>query len=280
MWPVHTWLPDAHVEAPTGGSVILAAITLKIGGYGFLRFIMPIVPDACAFYGWVVVLLSLLAITYIGFVALVQEDLKKLIAYSSISHMGFVTLGLFLSFSLCATTRNIGEAAIGIEGAMIQMVSHGFISGALFFCVGIIYTQMKTRLIKDYGGVINKMPLYSTFLMFFVMSNSGLPGTSGFIGEFFVILCAFKVSFLYAFLASTSLILGAAYNLWMYKRVVFGNIKNSAVLLLRDIDYTDRAVLGLLAFFVLILGIWPQPLLTVMHSSTEVLLNQIVYSKV
>ena len=217
MWPVHTWLPDAHVEAPTGGSVVLAAILLKIGGYGFLRFSLPIVPDASHYLSGMMIALSLIAVVYIGFVALVQADMKKLIAYSSVSHMGFVTLGFFL-FN-----------AYGVEGAMVQMISHGFISGAMFLCVGVMYDRLHSRQIADYGGVANKMPVFAAFFMLFAMANSGLPGTSGFVGEFIVIMAAIKVNFWYGFFAAITLITGAAYTLWMYKRVVFGAVVHPAV---------------------------------------------------
>ena len=223
MWPVHTWLPDAHVEAPTGGSVILAAITLKIGGYGFLRFALPITPDAASMLDWLVITMSLVAVVYIGLVALIQQDMKKLIAYSSIAHMGFVTLGFFIVFSIYRHTGSLSGAAMGVEGGMVQMVSHGFISGALFLCVGVLYDRMHSRQIKDYGGVVNTMPVFAAFMVLFGMANAGLPGTSGFIGEFLVILSSFKASFWIAFLAATTVILGAAYTLWLIKRFVLHN---------------------------------------------------------
>jgi len=262
MWPVHTWLPDAHVEAPTGGSVILAAIMLKMGGYGFLRFSLPILPEAAHALSGVVIALSLVAIVYVALVALVQEDMKKLIAYSSISHMGFVTLGLFL-FN-----------AQGIEGAIAQMISHGFISGALFLCVGVMYDRLHSRRIRDYGGVANTMPVFAALMMLFVMANSGLPLTSGFVGEFLVILGAFQVSFWFALLAGTTLVFGAAYNLWLYKRVIFGKVANEAVAGLKDLDAREALVLGLLAAAVLVMGVWPMPVLDVMHASVEHLLAQ------
>ena len=224
MWPVHTWLPDAHVEAPTGGSVILAAITLKIGAYGFVRFILPIVPDASRYLSGFVITLSLIAIVYIGFVALVQGDMKKLIAYSSISHMGFVTLGFFLFSQL------------GIEGGLVQMISHGFVSAAMFLCVGVMYDRMHSRQIADYGGVVNTMPKFAAFMMLFAMANSGLPATSGFVGEFLVILAAVKVNFWLGFAAATIMILGAAYTLWMYKRVIYGAVANEHVATLTDLN--------------------------------------------
>lgn len=280
MWPVHTWLPDAHVEAPTGGSVILAAITLKVGGYGIVRFLLPIVPDACSLFSWFVIFISLLAIVYIGFVALVQKDLKKLIAYSSISHMGFVTLGIFIIFNIFSSSENISDACVGIEGSMIQMISHGFISGALFLCVGVLYERMKTRNIDNYGGVSNTMPLFAAFFMLFAMANSGLPGTSGFVGEFLVIIAAFRAKIIYAFAAGTTLILGASYTLWMYKRVMFGKIKNPLVFNLSDLNVREIIVFFLLSGLILLFGVWPDPLLNVMHSSVEHLISQVMQSKV
>lgn len=280
MFPVHTWLPDAHVEAPTGGSVILAAITLKVGGYGFIRFLLPIVPDICIKYDWIVIFLSLIAILYIALVALVQNDLKKLIAYSSISHMGFVTLGLFLIFKIIFKTENYLDAIMSIEGSMIQMISHGFISGALFLCVGVLYERMHTRLISNYGGVVNTMPIFAAFFMLFAMANSGLPGTSGFVGEFLVILSAFKVNFWYSIFAGSTLLFGAAYTLWMYKRVMFGNIKNHAVSLLYDLKVSEKIVFIMLSFCILFFGIYPKPLLDIVHSSAEHLIIQVMQSKI
>jgi len=267
MWPVHTWLPDAHVEAPTGGSVVLAAIMLKLGGYGFLRLSLPIVPDASLYLAPVVIALSLIAVVYIGLVALVQTDMKKLIAYSSISHMGFVTLGIFI-FN-----------AQGVEGAVIQMISHGFISGAMFLCVGVLYDRMHTRQIADYGGVANKMPVFAALFMLFAMANAGLPGTSGFVGEFLVIMGAVKVNFWFAFFAAVTLIFGAAYTLWMYKRVVFGAVANAEVGALKDINAREFLVLGVLAALVLVMGIWPQPFAEVLHTSVNELLAHVSYSK-
>jgi len=261
MWPVHTWLPDAHVEAPTGGSVVLAAIMLKLGGYGFLRLSLPIVPDASHELAGFVIALSLIAIVYIGLVALVQADMKKLIAYSSISHMGFVTLGIFI-FS-----------AQGVEGAILQMISHGFISGALFLCVGVMYDRMHSRLIADYGGVANKMPVFAALFMFFAMANSGLPGTSGFVGEWLVILATIKVNFWWAALAASTLIFGAAYTLWMYKRVVFGAVANPHVAELTDVNAREMLVLGVLAAAVLAMGLWPAPLGEVLHESVNEILR-------
>ena len=267
MWPVHTWLPDAHVEAPTGGSVVLAAIMLKVGAYGFLRFSLPIVPDASHALSGFMITLSLVAVVYIGLVALAQSDMKKLIAYSSISHMGFVTLGFFIFNNL------------GMEGALVQMISHGFISGALFLCVGVMYDRMHSRQIADYGGVANKMPLFAAFFMLFAMSNSGLPGTSGFVGEFMVILGAIKVNFWYGFLAATTLIFGAAYTLWMYKRVVFGAVANAHVEHLTDIGSREFLVLALLAVAVLGMGLYPLPFTEIMHASVNNLLAHVAQSK-
>ena len=280
MFPVHTWLPDAHVEAPTGGSVVLAAILLKIGGYGFIRFSLPITPDASAALDWLVIGLSLIAVVYIGLVALAQEDMKKLIAYSSISHMGFVTLGLFIAFAIFRKTGGVEGAALGVEGAMMQMISHCFISGALFLSVGVLYDRIHSRMIKDYGGVANTMPWFAMFAVFFLMANSGLPGTSGFVGEFMVILSSFQANFWFAFLAAMILILGAAYNLWLAKRVIFGAVANRKVENLQDINAREALVLGTLAVAVLFFGLWPQPLVDMMQASVDNLLQHIVQSKV
>jgi NADH-quinone oxidoreductase subunit M len=280
MWPVHTWLPDAHVEAPTGGSVILAAIMLKIGGYGFLRFSLPITPDASQELDWLIIFMSLTAVVYIGFVALVQQDMKKLIAYSSIAHMGFVTLGFFLVFTLME--NNAGDtsgAVMGMQGGMVQMVSHGFISGALFLCVGVLYDRMHSRQIADYGGVVNTMPVFATFMVLFAMSNAGLPGTSGFVGEFLVVIASFKANFWFAFLAATTLILGAAYSLWLVKRVVFGDVGNEQVAKLQDLNGREALVLGSLAAVVLLFGIWPAPLVEVMEVTLENLVSHVTVSK-
>jgi len=279
MWPVHTWLPDAHVEAPTGGSVILAAIMLKVGGYGFLRFSLPITPDASRTLDWLVILLSLIAIVYVGFVALVQKDMKKLIAYSSISHMGFVTLGFFIMFQIFDNTGSYSGAAMGIEGGMMQMISHGFISAAMFLCVGVVYDRMHTRMIGDYGGVIQAMPIFGGFMVMFAMANSGLPGTSGFVGEFLVILASFKANFWIAFFAASTLIIGAAYTLWMIKRVLYGKVANENVAKLEDINRREFLFLAILAAAVLIVGIWPNPLLEVMHASVENLVQHASISK-
>jgi NADH-quinone oxidoreductase subunit M len=279
MWPVHTWLPDAHVEAPTGGSVILAAIMLKMGGYGFLRFMLPMTPDASREFDWLIIALSLIAVVYIGFVALVQQDMKKLIAYSSIAHMGFVTLGCFLAFELTRVNGSMAGAAMGIDGAMVQMVSHGLVSGAMFLCVGVLYDRVHSREIGAYGGVINKMPIFGAFMVLFAMANAGLPGTSGFVGEFLVILASFRADFWYAFLAATTLILGAAYTLWLVKRVIFGPVANHHVAELQDLNAREFIVLGVLALAVLALGVWPAPLLDVMRPTVEALVQQIGASK-
>ena len=268
MWPVHTWLPDAHVEAPTGGSIVLAAIALKLGAYGFLRFSLPIAPDASQELSGLIIGLSLIAIIYIGLVAMVQEDMKKLVAYSSIAHMGFVTLGFFM-FS-----------ALGLEGALVQMVSHGFIAGAMFYCIGVMYDRVHSRQIADYGGVVNTMPKFAAFFMLFAMANAGLPATSGFVGEFMVILAAVKFNFWVAFAAATTMIVGAAYTLWMYKRVVFGAVGNHHVAELADINAREFFVLLLLAAGALGMGIYPQPFTEVMHSSVNELLRHIAVSKI
>ena len=268
MFPVHTWLPDAHVEAPTGGSVILAAIMLKVGAYGFIRFAMPIAPDASHELAGVMIALSLIAVVYIGLVALTQSDMKKLVAYSSISHMGFVTLGLFL-FN-----------AYGMEGALLQMISHGFVAGALFLCIGVLYDRVHSRQIVDYGGVANTMPVFAAFFMLFAMANSGLPGTSGFVGEFLVILGAVKVNFWYAFAAATTMVFGAAYTLWMYKRVIFGPVANDHVRHLHDIGGREKLVMLSLAVAVLLVGLYPLPLSEILHASVNDLLVHLARSKI
>ncbi|MHB0887701.1 NADH-quinone oxidoreductase subunit M [Acidithiobacillus sp.] len=268
MWPVHTWLPDAHVEAPTGGSVILAAVMLKMGAYGFLRLSLPIVPNASRELAWIMIGLSLIAIIYVALVAVVQEDMKKLIAYSSIAHMGFVTLGFFV-FN-----------AVAIEGSVIQMLSHGFVSAAMFLCVGVLYDRMHTREIKAYGGVVNTMPVFAALMMLFAMANVGLPGTSGFVGEFMVILGTYQVYPWAAILAATSLITGAAYTLWLFKRVIFGAVTHPAVAVLKDGNGREILVLGSLAFFTLLLGIWPAPFLDILHSSVQHLVEQAAINKI
>src|SRR6266478_2622225 len=267
MWPVHTWLPDAHVEAPTGGSAVLAAILLKLGAYGFVRFSLPILPDASHYLAGFMITLSLIAIIYIGLVALVQTDMKKLIAYSSISHMGFVTLGFFI-FN-----------AYGMEGGLVQMISHGFVSAALFLCVGVLYDRMHSRNIADYGGVVNKMPRFAALMMLFAMANCGLPATSGFVGEIMVIMGAMKFNFWIAFLAGTTLVFGAAYTLWMYKRVIFGEVANKQVAELSDANARELLVLGLLAIAVLWLGVHPAPFTEIMHASVNDLLKHVAASK-
>ena len=268
MWPVHTWLPDAHVEAPTGGSVVLAAIMLKLGAYGFLRLSLPIAPDASHHFSGVMITLSLVAVVYIGLVAMVQTDMKKLVAYSSIAHMGFVTLGFFIFNQM------------GMQGGLVQMISHGFISGAMFLCIGVLYDRMHSRRISDYGGVVNTMPKFAALFMFFAMANSGLPATSGFVGEFMVILGAVQFNFWVGLIAATTLILGAAYSLWMYKRVVFGAIANDQVRALKDIDAREMLMLSVLAIAVLVMGLWPRPVTDVSEASVRALLQHVAVSKV
>jgi NADH-quinone oxidoreductase subunit M len=268
MWPVHTWLPDAHVEAPTGGSIVLAAIMLKLGAYGFLRFSLPITPDASRYLDGFMITLSLIAVVYIGFVALVQTDMKKLVAYSSIAHMGFVTLGFFMFNQM------------GVQGAIIQMISHGFISGAMFFCIGVLYDRVHSRNIADYGGVVNTMPKFAAFSLLFAMANCGLPATSGFVGEFMVILGAVKYNFWVAFAASSTLILGAAYSLWMYKRVIFGAIGNDHVKELKDINGREFLILALLATAVMIMGLYPKLFTDLSEVSVDALLKQVAATKI
>ena len=279
MFPVHTWLPDAHVEAPTAGSVILAAIALKIGGYGFLRFNLPIVPDASQEWAWLVIALSLIAVVYIGLVALVQDDMKKLVAYSSIAHMGFVTLGIFIVLHLVREGGNLDAARLALQGAMVQMISHGFVSGAMFTCIGVLYDRMHTRRIADYGGVANVMPWFAVFAMLFYMANSGLPGTSGFVGEFMIVLASFQYNPLVAFVAATTLIVSAGYTLWLYKRIFFGEVANSHVAELKDINGREWLVLGVFAFFTLAVGLYPKPLTDLMEPSIAQLAMQIATSK-
>ncbi|HEU4626476.1 MAG TPA: NADH-quinone oxidoreductase subunit M [Steroidobacteraceae bacterium] len=280
MWPVHTWLPDAHVEAPTGGSVILAAIMLKMGGYGFLRFSLPIAPDASRDLAFLMIALSLVAVIYIGFVAIVQTDMKKLIAYSSIAHMGFVTLGAFIAFDIVQNTGALKGAVMGMSGAMIQMISHGLVSGALFLCVGVLYDRVHSRDIAAYGGVINTMPRFAAFMVLFALANTGLPGTSGFVGEFLVIIASFKANFWYSVLAAVTLILGAAYTLWLVKRVVFGPIANDHVARLTDLNVREFVILGVLAIAVLGMGVYPAPLVNMMEASVHHLVDQAVATKV
>jgi len=280
MFPVHTWLPDAHVEAPTGGSVILAAIMLKMGGYGFLRFSLPIAPDASRELDLLVIALSLIAVIYIGFVALVQQDMKKLIAYSSIAHMGFVTLGAFVVYEIVRNTHSLRGAGLGLDGAMVQMISHGLISGALFLCVGVLYERIHSRQIADYGGVVNTMPVFASFMVLFALANTGLPGTSGFVGEFLVILASFNASFWYSALAAVTLVLGAAYTLWLVKRVIFGPVTSPRVAALEDLNGREFVVLSALALAVLVVGVWPAPLLKVMQPTIHHLVAQAIATKI
>jgi NADH-quinone oxidoreductase subunit M len=268
MWPVHTWLPDAHVEAPTAGSVILAAVMLKMGAYGFLRLSLPITPDASHHLAWLMVLLSLIAIVYIALVAIVQQDMKKLVAYSSIAHMGFVTLGFFVF------------DATAMEGGIIQMLSHGFISAAMFLCIGVLYDRMHTRDIHAYGGVANVMPIFASFMMLFAMGNVGLPGTSGFVGEFMVVLGTYQVQPWAAIVAATGLITGAGYTLWLFKRVIFGPVIHPQVAALQDLNLQEFLVLGSLAVLTLLMGVWPAPFLDIVHASVQHLLTQVAVSKI
>jgi NADH-quinone oxidoreductase subunit M len=277
MWPVHTWLPDAHVEAPTGGSVILAAILLKMGGYGFVRLSMPMVPDGSQYFAFLIIALSLIAVVYIGLVALMQTDMKKLIAYSSIAHMGFVTLGFFIVWSVAAESGS--GAALGVTGGVVQMISHGLVSGALFLCVGVLYDRVHSRQIADYGGVANTMPIFAAFMVLFAMANAGLPGTSGFVGEFMVIIASFKANFWYAFFAATTLVLGAAYTLWMVKRVVYGEVANQRVQELQDLNAREFVVLGVLAAAVLYVGLHPAPLVELMSATVDQLVDQVSLTK-
>lgn len=268
MWPVHTWLPDAHVEAPTGGSVVLAAIMLKLGAYGFLRFSLPIAPDASREYAWFIIALSLIAVLYIGLVALVQQDMKKLVAYSSIAHMGFVTLGFFIFNEL------------GVSGGIVQMISHGFISGAMFLCIGVLYDRVHSREIASYGGVVNTMPKFAALAVFFGMANCGLPATSGFVGEWMVILGTVKFNFWLGLLAATTLVFGAAYTLWMVKRVYFGPVTNDNVRTLQDVSAREFVMLAVLAIAVLWMGVYPKPFTDAMHVSVTELLKHVALSKI
>lgn len=279
MWPLHTWLPDAHTEAPAGGSVVLAALMLKLGGYGFLRFSLPIVPDACHLLVWVMIALSLIAIVYVGIIALAQTDMKRLIAYSSIAHMGFVTLGAFMVFIILQQTSNIPDAYMSLEGGMVQMISHAFGSGAMFLAFGILYQQMHTRNIKDFGGIAKTMPIFAAFFMLFALSNVGLPGTSGFVGEFMIILSTFKASFWVTLLAASTLVVGAAYTLWMYKRVFYGAVTNEAVMKLQDVRGFNLLTFVLLGAAVLWIGLYPQPVLRVFHVTIHHLLQLSTVSK-
>lgn len=276
MWPVHTWLPDAHTEAPSGGSVVLAALMLKLGIYGFLRFSMPIVPDACAEEAWLMIALSLIAIVYIGLVAIVQTDMKKLIAYSSIAHMGFATLGCFMIYYIMRYAETYKDAYLGLEGSVVQMISHAFGSGAMFLGVGILADRYfnHSRMIKDYGGIANKMPIFAAFFMLFAMSNVGLPGTAGFVGEFMVIMSSVEANFWVGLIAGLTLILAAAYSLWMYKRVFFGPVANEHVEVMSDINWIEITNYTLLAIGVLFIGLYPAPILNVLHASVEHLLMQ------
>ncbi|MEP7138038.1 MAG: NADH-quinone oxidoreductase subunit M, partial [Caldimonas sp.] len=274
MWPVHTWLPDAHVEAPTGGSVVLAAIMLKLGAYGFLRFSLPITPDASHKWAWLMIALSLVAVVYIGLVALVQRDMKKLVAYSSIAHMGFVTLGFFLF-----DDKGMGSE-LTTSGAIVQMISHGFVSGAMFLCIGVLYDRVHSREISAYGGVVNTMPVFASFVVLFAMANVGLPGTAGFVGEWMVILGAVKVNFWIAMLAASTMVWGAGYTLWLVKRVYFGPIANDHVRELVDIGKREFTMLAILAVAILAMGLYPKPFTDVMHTSVTSLLRHVSVSKI
>ncbi|HET7268932.1 MAG TPA: NADH-quinone oxidoreductase subunit M [Oleiagrimonas sp.] len=280
MVPVHTWLPDAHVEAPTGGSVWLAAVMLKVGTYGFLRFSLPIVPDASERFVWLMITLSLIPVVYIGYVALVQKDMKKLVAYSSVAHMAFVTLGLFIAFLLVRDAQNLDAAKLGIQGAMVQMISHGFVSGAMFSCIGVMYDRLHTREISAYGGLVKVMPWFAFFMVLFAMANCGLPGTSGFVGEFMVILASFSANPWIALVAAFTLIIGAAYTLYLIKRIIWGDVTSDKVAAMKDINFREAIVLTVFGLFVLAIGIWPEPLIHLMGASVSHLVDQIATTKV
>jgi NADH-quinone oxidoreductase subunit M len=279
MFPVHTWLPDAHTEAPAGGSIVLAAVLLKLGAYGFLRFALPIVPDASHYFAPAMIALSLIAVVYVGLIAIIQTDMKRLIAYSSISHMGFVTLGCFVLFMM-ADHSNLQSAGLVLEGAIIIMISHAFVSSAMFAGVGFVYDRMHTRNISDFGGIVKSMPVFASFFMLFAMANAGLPGTSGFVGEFMVILGSIKAGFWITFWAATTLIIGAAYTLWMYKRVIFGPIVNQRVSALKDLSKFETSAYILLALMVIGMGVYPKPMLDYVHQSVNTVLIDANHSKI
>lgn len=279
MWPVHTWLPDAHTAAPTGGSVVLAALMLKLGAYGFLRFSLPVVPDACRYYVWLMVIISLISIVYIGMVAIAQKDMKRLIAYSSVAHMGFVTLGLFMVFLVLKNTGNINDAFMSMEGGVVQMISHAFGSGAMFLAFGVLYRQMKTHNIADFGGIANTMPFLAAFFMLFALSNVGLPGTSGFVGEFMVILSTIQANFWVTVIATSTLVIGVAYTLWMYKRVFFGKVVSDKVATLQRIEPVEGLAFALLGLGILWIGLYPNALLNVLHASVEHILQLSMVTK-
>lgn len=274
LWPLHTWLPDAHTEAPAGGSVVLAALMLKMGVYGFLRFNLPITPNVSMALIWVMIALGLIAVVYIGLIAIVQQDMKRLVAYSSIAHMGFAVIGTFMIYIIVKNTNNLADAYLSLEGAMMQMISHAFSTGALFIGIGILYDRINSRHINDFGGLAHKLPVFAVLMMIFALSNVGLPGTSGFVGEFMIILSAFKANFWVAFLAASTLVLGAAYTLWMYKRVFFGPVVHKAVEQIQPLHISEIAVLVFLAAFVILLGVYPEPVLNIFHASVQQLLQQ------